>query len=80
MPPSTHAVLIVIHTAVSADNRMVRGGRFSLHPDFSHFSMHVLDAISLKVTILLEAIQIRTETTFRRDHFLVNEILRVKIC
>lgn len=80
MPPSTHAVLIVIHTAISADNRMVRGGRFSLHPDFSHFSMLVLDAISLKVTILLEAIQIRTETTFRRDHFLVNEILRVKIC
>lgn len=80
MPPSTHAVLIVIHTAVSADNRMVRGGRFSLHPDFSHFSMLVLDAISLKVTILLEAIQIRTETTFRRDHFLVNEISRVKIC
>lgn len=80
MPPSTHAVLIVIHTAISADNRMVRGGRFSLHPDFSHFSMLVLDAMSLKVTILLEAIQIRTETTFRRDRFLVNEILRVKIC
>lgn len=80
MPPSTHAVQIVIHTAVSADNRTVRGGRFSLHPDFSHFSMLVLDAISLKVTILLEAIQIRTETTFLRDHFLVNEISRVKIC